>query len=135
MDRLDDAMNPIVVKELRQAVKSRLIVTILMLFLGLNVLILALHLVFRAARAGIETVDWMAGIQVFRWLEYILLFTLMLLVPAAAALRLGAERSEHNVDLLFISTLRPVSIMAGKFCAALVLAVLVFSACAPFMVF
>src|SRR5262249_28498572 len=61
--------------------------------------------------------------------------TLMLLVPAFAAVRLGAERSEHNVDLLFISTLRPVSIIAGKFFAALVLAVLVFSACAPFMVF
>jgi hypothetical protein len=136
MDRLDDAMNPIVVKELRQAVKSRMVVAVLMVFLGLNVLVLALFtLLVREARIGPEEIDWNAGNEIFRVLEYILLFTLMLLVPAYAAIRLGAERAEHNVDLLFISTLRPISIIAGKFCAALVLAVLVFSACAPFMVF
>ena len=63
------------------------------------------------------------------------LWTLMLLVPAYAAIRLAGERSDHNVDLLFISTLRPRSIIAGKFFAALVLAILVFSTCAPFMTF
>ena len=42
--RLDDWINPIVIKELRQAVKSRMVVTILLLFLGLQLLILGFYL-------------------------------------------------------------------------------------------
>src|SRR5262249_15126898 len=39
------------------------------------------------------------------------------------------------VDLLFISTLRPSGIIAGKLQASVVLILLIFSACAPFMTF
>jgi hypothetical protein len=132
--RVDDWINPIVVKELRQAVKSRMVVSILMLFLGLQLFLLGVFLLFREVK-GEDVVNWNAGNEVFRWQQGILLVTLMLLVPAYAAIRLGAERSDHNVDLLFISTLHPRSIIAGKFFAALVLALLVFSTCAPFMTF
>src|SRR5205807_7480474 len=75
-----------------------------------------------------------AGRQVFRILQGILLGT-CLLVPIYAGLRLGAERSDTNVDLLFISTLRPRAIVAGKLLSSLVLVLLVFSACTPFMTF
>jgi hypothetical protein len=50
-------------------------------------------------------------------------------------MRLAAERSDTNVDLLFISTLKPWSIIWGKFLSAVVLVLLIFSACAPFMTF
>src|SRR5262249_46628136 len=49
--------------------------------------------------------------------------------------RLAAERSAANVDLLFISTLRPRAIIWGKFFSAVVLMLVIFSACAPFMTF
>jgi hypothetical protein len=65
----------------------------------------------------------------------VLALTLILMVPAYACVRLAAERSDQNVDLLFISTLRPYSIVAGKFFAAFVLGFLIFSCCAPFMTF
>src|SRR5205823_4778714 len=68
-------------------------------------------------------------------LQGILLFTCLLFIPAYTGIRLAAERSDINVDLLFISTLRPRAIVRGKFVAALVLAVLIFSACTPFMTF
>jgi hypothetical protein len=133
IDRMDDWINPIVVKELRQAVKSRLVVTILMVFLGLQLFLVGVFLLFGEMRE--DNVNWNAGNEVFRWQQGILLWTLMFFVPGYAAIRLGSERSDHNVDLLFISTLHPRSIIAGKFFAALVLAMLVYSTCAPFMTF
>jgi hypothetical protein len=137
LTRLDDLLNPIVVKELRQAVKSRLVVFALLLFLTLQVVILGLFLMWRSADTGRRAaeMDFQAGRQVFVVLQGILLGTCMLLVPAYAGVRLGVERSDSNVDLLFISTLRPRSIIAGKFFAAFVLILLIFSACAPFMTF
>ncbi len=134
LDRLDDRLNPIVVKELRQAVKSRMVVGILLLFLGLQLFLLGSFLLMGGrGRAG--DIDWNAGKEVFRVQQGVLLWTIMILVPAYAAIRLASERSEQNVDLMFISTLRPASIVWGKFFAAVVLAFLIFSACAPFMTF
>lgn len=59
----------------------------------------------------------------------------MLFIPAYTGLRLAAERSDVNVDLLFVTTLRPRAIIWGKFLAGFILAMLIFSACAPFMTF
>jgi hypothetical protein len=133
-DWLDDHINPIVVKELRQAVQSRLVVSVLLLFLGVEVFILGAFLLFGQARSGPDSIDWSAGNQVFQWIQGILLVTCFL-VPIYTGVRLASERSEHNVDLLFVSALRPRSIIGGKFAAAMVVALLAFSACAPFMTF
>src|SRR5262249_44079794 len=72
---------------------------------------------------------------VFAVLQGILLATCMVFIPAYTGMRLGAERSDVHVDLFFITTLRPRAIIAGKFVAAIVLAILIFSACMPFMAF
>jgi hypothetical protein len=135
LEKLDDLINPIVVKELRQAVKSRLVMAVLLLFLGLQVLVLGIFLMRGEAVHGPEGVDWHAGSELFRVLQIFLLGTCLLLIPAYAWGRLVSERSDTNVDLLFISTLRPRSIILGKFAATIMLALLVFSACAPFMTF
>ena len=132
LDRLDDQLNPIVVKELRQAVKSRMVVGILGLFLGLQLLLLGFYLLSGEMRSQSQVIDWSAGYEVFRIQQGILLFTIMIAVPAYACIRLANERTDQNVDLMFISTLRPASIVWGKFFAAVVLGLLVFSACAPF---
>jgi hypothetical protein len=132
--RLDDWLNPIVVRELRQAVKSRIVLAVLALFLLLQLSIIGIFLVASEIGKG-NTGDLYAGRAIFQVLQGILLGTCMVLIPAYAGVRLAAERSDTNVDLLFISTLRPRSIIAGKFLAAVVLILLVFSACAPFMTF
>ena len=54
IDWLDDRLNPIVVKELRQAVKSRLVVAILMLFLGIQLFLLFVFLLTRGARGEMK---------------------------------------------------------------------------------
>jgi hypothetical protein len=135
IDRMDDWINPIVVKELRQAVKSRAVIAILLIFLGLQLFLVGLYLFIRMQQGLGEIAELTAGREIFMVLQAMLIITLMLLVPAYACIRLAGERSDHNVDLLFISTLRPHSIIAGKFFAALMLALLVFSATAPFMTF
>ncbi|MGH7169920.1 MAG: hypothetical protein ACRELG_06560 [Gemmataceae bacterium] len=136
LDRLDDLLNPIVVKELRQAVKSRIVMAALMLFLLIQLAILLLTLSFDDRRgAGMDPTSLHAGRQIFQVLQGLLLGTCMLLVPAYAGIRLAAEHSDTNVDLLFISTLRPRGIIAGKLQASIVLILLIFSACAPFMTF
>jgi hypothetical protein len=132
---LDDALNPIVVKELRQAVKSRFVVAALALFLVVEVALLGFLLLTSDLGHGANALETRAGRQMFTVLQGILLFTCMVFVPVYTAVRLAAERSDTNVDLLFISTLPPRSIIWGKFFAAIVLVLLIFSACAPFMTF
>jgi hypothetical protein len=135
LERLDDALNPIVVKELRQAVHSRFVTAVLMFFLIVQLLVIGIYLMVVAAWGQIESIEFQAGREVFSWLQGILLATCMLFLPLYTGVRLAAERSEVNTDLLFITTLRPRAIISGKLISAVVLAVLIFSACTPFMAF
>jgi hypothetical protein len=134
LDRVDDWLNPIVVKELRQAVKSRIVVGILILFLGLQVVMLGYGVLVRSAQQEFAS-DWNAGRSVFLTQQMILLWAVMVFVPAYATIRMANERADQNVDLMLVSTMKPTSIIWGKFAAAFALGLLVFSSCAPFMTF
>jgi hypothetical protein len=129
--RIDDWINPIVVKELRQAVQSRFVVAALLSILCTQLIAIGIYLV--ATPNTVIDID--AGRQVFMMLYGILLFLCLLFVPLYTAIRLVAERSDTNVDLLFITTIKPRSIIAGKLFSALILTILIFSACMPFMAF
>ena len=133
--RLDDALNPIVVKELRQAVQSKFVVAVLLLFLLIQLVVIGIFLIIAGLTGQLQALDAEMGRSVFWTLQLILLITCLLFLPAYTGFRLAAERSDTNVDLLFITTLRPRAIIWGKFVAAVVIAVLIFSACTPFMVF
>lgn len=135
LDRIGDAINPIVIKELRQAVQSRFVVGVLCVFLLAQLVFIGIYLVIQSIDGTLYQVDFQAGRHVFLILHGVLLATCMLCIPAYSGIRLAGERSEVHVDLFYISTLRPRSIVAGKFAAALMLAVLIFSACTPFMTF
>lgn len=128
---IDDRMNPIVVKELRQAVKSRFVVSVMMLMLVLLMIILASVLLMQDGRRGI---DEDAGSDLFLVFQSILLATCMLFVPVYVGVRLAAERSSATSDLIYVTTIRPSSIIWGKLLAGMVVTALIFSACAPFMV-
>jgi hypothetical protein len=130
-ERLDDWTNPIVIKELRQAVQSRFVVSALLLLLSIQLIAIGIYLL----ASGSWLLDFDAGRQVFMILYGILLGVSIAFVPLYTAIRLIAERSDTNVDLLFITTIKPHSIIGGKLFAALILNVLIFSSCMPFMVF
>ncbi len=128
---LSDRLNPIVVKELRQAVQSRFVTAALMTLLTIQLAAIGIYLL----SSGESLLDFTSGRSVFLILFAILQGVGMLFVPIYTAARLAAERSDTNVDLLFITTLKPRSIITGKMLAALTLAVLIYSACMPFITF
>ena len=135
LEKIDDAINPIVVKELRQAVHSRFVVAVVLLFLIIQIVYLGIHLTYIGLSGQLERVDYQAGRDVFTALQVILLATCMLFLPAYTGARLAAERSEVNTDLLFITTLQPRKIISGKLASSVLIAIMIFSACAPFMAF
>jgi hypothetical protein len=128
--RLDDWLNPIVVKELRQAVHGKFVAAALLLLLVVQLAALGIYIVSNGDFAG----RFDAGRNAFMFLLAILMAICLLFVPAYTSLRLAFER-DTNVDLLFVTTIKPSAIVWGKLFAALTITVLIFSACMPFMVF
>jgi hypothetical protein len=129
--RFDDWLNPIVIKELRQAVQSRFVITALLVLLAIQIVAVAIYLV----TATDISFSYDAGRTVFMILFGIMLAISMLFVPLYSGVRLAAERSENNLDLLFITTIKPRNIIFGKTLAAVVLTVMIYSACLPFLTF
>ena len=131
LQRIDDAFNPIVVKELRQAVQGKFVAAVLIMLLIIQLTAVGLIII----NSRDITTNFDAGRDAFMILQSIMLGICLLFVPAYTAFRLGSERSDSNVDLLFITTIRPRAIIGGKIFASLAITVLIFSACMPFMVF
>jgi hypothetical protein len=126
----EDWINPVAVKEFRQAVQSRWVMAVLMLFLGINLIIVGGFL----ATSPDAAVSAGHGRDMFGGLLVLLMLTCMGFVPLYAGLRLSLERNDANIDLLFITTIRPAGIVRGKYFSAMALTLLIFSACMPFMV-
>ncbi len=132
---LDDALNPIVVKELRQAVHGRFLAGILLFFLVLQLATLGIYLLSK----GLSSIDLVGGesygAEVFGVLVGILFFAIVFCVPIYAAVRMVSERSGDAMALFFVTTLAPHRIVAGKLASNLVLVLLLASACLPYLSF
>ncbi len=128
---LADRVNPIAVKELRQAVQSRLVISILLLFLAVNVAIVSGFLMLHE---NVAKATRRRG-RVFMILFGVLVTTCMFFVPLYAGIRMTLERNDANIDLLFITTISPAAIIRGKFWSAVALTVLIFSTVMPFLTF
>lgn len=129
ISKLDDLVNPIAIKEMRQAVKGRFITWSLIIFLLVQLAIIGIVLMMRID----FNEDFNIGRDVFYAMLTVLLLTCLFFVPAFVALRFSAETSDSNVDLFFITTLQPIRIIWGKLSSSLVLTLLFFSASMPFM--
>ena len=129
--RLDSAMNPIAVKELRQAVRSGIVTGGFVLFVVALLAAMGIYLLDQ----GTMRVDFQGGEEIFTFLTVILMVAATVLLPLYAGTRLANERSDINADLLFITTLSPGRIVRGKMLAAVILTVMIYSACAPFVTF
>ena len=122
-------MNPIVVKELRQAMQGRFVMGVLVLFLLVSVSAMWLKIM----SIDPKSVDTGAGRELFFFLWGALLFTCLLLIPGYTGIRMMNECTDENADLMFITTLKPGAIIRGKFVSAVILAILIYSACMPFI--
>jgi hypothetical protein len=130
INRIDEMLNPIAVKELRQAVQGKFVVGILLLFL--TVAVGAIGMAAMAYDEQLSNLD--SGRYAFLFFMGILMGTCLLFIPVYASSRIAMERSDSNTDLLFATTLKPGAIIRGKFISAMILCILIYSACMPFMV-
>ena len=129
LQRADDLLNPIVVKELRQAVQGRFVVGVLILFLTISVATMWMKIM----SVDPEAIDADTGRSAFFILWGLLMFTGLVFIPGYTGFRFMNECTEENADLMFITTLKPGAIIRGKFVSAVVLAILIYSACMPFI--
>jgi hypothetical protein len=124
--------NPIVIKELRQAVRSWAVTGMLLLFL---IVLFITSLVFLVGQSFKVDENMQLGGAMFSAFVVILAGASGLFIPLYVGVRVAVERQENNPDLLYVSTLSPFRIVLGKFLCGAYMAVLFFSACMPFMAF
>ena len=125
-------MNPVVVKELRQAVRSWAVTGTLLLFL---LVLFCAAVIFFVTQSFDPSANQRMGAQIFSTFSVILTGASLLFIPLYIGVRVAAERQESDLDLLYISTLSPAKIIRGKFFCGAYVAILFFSGCMPFMTF
>lgn len=124
--------NPIVIKELRQGVRSWTVTGMLLLFLVVLFLTSLGFLIGQSFEVG---QNMQLGGSMFSAFVVILAGASVFFIPLYMGVRVAAERQENNPDLLYVSTLTPARIIFGKFLCGAYIALLFFSACMPFMAF
>src|SRR5215212_1078206 len=133
-ERLDNWVNPIMVKELRQAVRGRFVATVLTLALLAQCVAIAAIILSGKVNAELFSNE-PAGPAAFTAIFTVVFMACLFFVPLYVGVRMVTERSDTNVDLFFITTIRPRAIVFGKLQAVLALVTLMFSAALPFLVF
>ncbi|MBK7874203.1 MAG: hypothetical protein IPJ77_00350 [Planctomycetes bacterium] len=123
-------LNPILVKELRSALRGRYF-RILFPFTLLSATVIAVLVLVDRSGFRSDTL----GRDLFQAMYACLLFAVTGLVPFSAFLSMGNEWDEHTYDLLVLSRLRPLQIALGKLLSAGIEGLLYFSAFTPLLVF
>jgi hypothetical protein len=129
--RAGDWLNPILVKETRQALKSfQFTITFVLVLVACWVVTIG-----GVAMIGPKIFYAAAGGSLL-WGYYIVLaFPLAVVVPYAAFRSLASEREDNTYDLLSITTLKPRQIISGKLGSSIVQMAVYFSAITPCLAF
>lgn len=127
---LDDRLNPILVKEVRQALRGRFF----RWMFGLTLLVTTFLALMVVAFAASGSVDSRIGQQFFVVIYACMGGAVLVLVPFSAFLSTSAEWDENTYDLLVLSNLQPRQIVGGKLVSTLIQALLYYSTFTPFLV-
>ena len=125
-------MNPVLLKELRQAMRNQFLIGALMMVLATLFLTCVAILTRQKFLPREET---SLGLFIFRALLGILTAISLVFIPLYVGIRIALERLEARLDLMFATTLTPRRIVRGKLFCGVYLAGLFFSLCLPFMAF
>jgi hypothetical protein len=129
--RTGDWLNPILVKETRQALKSfQFTITFVLVLVACWVVTMG-----GVAIIGPKIFYSAAGGTLLWWYYIVLAFPLAVVVPYAAFRSLAAEREDNTYDLLSITTLKPRQIISGKLGSSVVQMAVYFSAITPCLAF
>jgi hypothetical protein len=131
LESVGDHCNAIVVKEVRQSLKSRQ-------FVGTFVLLLLVAWggsVFNISSMG-DAIEYGSSAAQFSYLFFwILCVASLVIVPFAAFRSIVEERTENTLELVQITALAPRQIVWGKSLSAMVQVLVYFAAIAPFIAF
>jgi hypothetical protein len=131
LERLGDRFNPIVVKEVRQALKSRQFVATFLLLL----LAAWAGSIFGVSYLG-ESIDYGSSAVIFySGFLFALCAATLVIVPFSTFRSIIEERTETTLELLQITALSPVQIVRGKTFSAMVQVLVYYCAIAPFIAF
>ncbi|HVS08226.1 MAG TPA: hypothetical protein VMS76_00035, partial [Planctomycetota bacterium] len=131
LEPLGDRLSPILVKEVRQALRGRYFRN-LFWFTLCGATLVGILVVSRAVAAG-ELAT--AGPNVFVAFAWILAIAVHGFVPLSAFISTSAEWDENTYDLLVLSNLRPRQLVLGKLASTVIQALLFYSAFGPLLVF
>jgi len=131
LERLGDRFNPIVVKEVRQALKSRQFVAtfLLLLLAAWSATIFGVSYLGESIDYGSPAVIFYAGFL------FALCTATLVIVPFSTFRSIVEERAETTLELLQITALSPVQIVRGKILNAMVQVLVYYCAIAPFIAF
>jgi hypothetical protein len=129
--RLSEHLNPILVKEARQALRSRQFITtfFLMLSAGWFWSLLGLALMGPAVYYSTD------GPSMFYVYHLILAFPLLVIAPFAAFYSLASERQDRTYELVSITALNARQILSGKLCGIMLQMMIYLSAIFPCLAF
>ena len=131
LDRGGDRLNPILIKEARQAMKSRQFVVTFSLLLIFGWLWTVLFISF-----GVPAIFYVpVGPSVLSGYYVVLSVPLLIVVPYAAFRSLAAEREDGTYELLSITALSSRQIVLGKLGSAILQMMVYYSALAPCIAF
>jgi hypothetical protein len=126
-----DWLNPILVKETRQALKSFQFTTTFVLVLAACWIVTIGGLAYLGPGISFSA----SGGSLLAWYYAVLAFPLVVVVPYSAFRSLASEREDNTYDLLSITTLRPRQIISGKLESSIVQMAVYFSAITPCLAF
>ena len=131
LEWLGDRLNPILVKETRQSLKSRqFILWFLLLLVGCWLATIGAVLLIG------PSIHYVSTGTIFLVVYFtILAFPLVIVVPFSAYRSLSAEQESNTRDLLEVSTLTPKKVINGKLGSAMLQAMVYLSAIAPCVAF
>jgi hypothetical protein len=131
LEKVGEWLNPILVKECRQALKSKQFV----ITFALVLLCAWLWSIAGIAMLGPGVYYSFDGPEMFFGYYMILAFPLLVIVPYTAFRSLAGEREDRTFELLSITTLWPRQIVSGKLASAVVQMLVYLSAVSPCLTF
>ena len=129
--RIGDRLNPILVKETRQALKSKQFT----ITFGLLLIAVWAWTILGVAFIGPGLWYGAEGRKMFYGYYLVLALPLLIIVPFGALRSLAGEHEEHTYDLLSITTLRPRQIVGGKLGSSILQMMIYLSAISPCLAF
>ncbi|WP_459555721.1 ABC transporter permease [Lacunimicrobium album] len=132
LDRWSDRINPLLIKEINQQLKSRLFLMIYLLFV---LLVWGSSLYMLMMQPQTDQPDFEAGDLLFSLLYKITIFPLCFAIPLGIHQRMRDEFHMHTIEMLTITTLSSGRIFRGKLMCGLLQSGLFLFASLPFLVF